>query len=97
VKLLDLSKGAYQYYIHNTRDNLHTSFLRAREKLTRNVRSGVSCGFDGLGREIVWYGYLRIAIKDGVITWIENCKDEEQPHDIDLKMYEKLNRKLGIN
>lgn len=95
MKIYKVSQNAYEYYIHNVKDNENASYDLVCRKLTRNIMLGKKMP-DKENKRLYFYGNLAILIRNGEIVWLNNYKDKYHNFTVDKAKYDKLNRKLGI-
>jgi len=93
MKLFQLGKGVYNYYINNVNGNQETSHKMAQRKLTRNIHLSYK-----ISDTLYIYGHLHIKTKGNMIVSIKNHHSFlDTGFQKDLDKYERLNQLLKIS
>jgi hypothetical protein len=88
-----ITKTVLQDYKTMVNDNEKEDDLTIYKKINRNIRCGIYL-HDYKEFQVYGYGCLRLAVRDGNVVWIDNCR---KPVPINRELKEKLDNVWGLN
>lgn len=100
MKLLSLSKKAYEQYCKTVKGNENAPYDQALKKLNRNIILVKEFAPERIHRrwftKIFAYGNLDIYVKFGTIVKVVNHKGESENFEYPQERYQELSKLLGI-
>ena len=100
MKLLKLTKDAYNQYKNTVKGNENISYKQAQRKLTRNVQLAIEAPQEEehkqQDKKLYLYGNLHILVVQDRIVWVKNHRWYCDWFHKDQEEYEELSKKYKI-